>query len=211
MSSVFIWHVQALQHNFISSFTSGTLPVCNTFILLQHSILFGNGTFCVRNQGDFHSAQTPLFLRSVDPKRRKVYMLKIWAVQNEGSRYNRSWSFLQYHSQSAMWQQNAQFCSEAPGITNIYQVPLNTLRTQFLQELRRDRTVSLVKRLILTRQGDRSESRQKLQSLHSWFSWIHQLCHCRQWFQLDRQKWSPGGRRKTQHIFLEKQYKQLIC
>lgn len=63
--------------------------------------------------------------------------------------------------------QYAQFCSEAPGTTNIYPVHLNTLRTQFLQELRLDRTVSWVKRLILTRQGDRSESQQKLQLLHS--------------------------------------------
>lgn len=105
----------------------------------------------------------------------------------------------------------AQLCSAAPGTTNTYQVPLNTLRTQFLQELRPGRTVCWVKRLILTRQGDRSESQQKLQLLHSWFSWIHQLCHCRQWFQLDRQKWSPEDRRRTQHIFLEKYYKQLIC
>lgn len=106
--------------------------------------------------------------------------------------------------------QYAQFCEEAPGTTSTYQVPLNTLRIQLLQELRPGRTVCWVKRLILTRQGDRSESQQKLQLLHSWFSWIHQLCHCRQWFQLDRQKWSPVGRRRTQHIFLEKQYNQLI-
>ena len=42
-------------------------PVCNTFILFKYSVVFGNNTLCVRNQWDFHSAQTTLFLRSVDP------------------------------------------------------------------------------------------------------------------------------------------------
>lgn len=54
-----------------TSLPSCILPVCNTFILLKYSIFFGNGTFCVRNQWDFHSTQTTLFLRSVDPKRTK--------------------------------------------------------------------------------------------------------------------------------------------
>lgn len=54
-----------------ASLPSCILPVCNTFILLKYSIFFGNGTFCIRNQWDFHSTQTTLFLRSVDPKRTK--------------------------------------------------------------------------------------------------------------------------------------------
>lgn len=52
------------------------LPVRNTFILFKYSIFFGNDTFCVRNQWDFHSTQTTLFLRSVDPKRRKFECYK---------------------------------------------------------------------------------------------------------------------------------------
>lgn len=49
-----------------------SLPVCNTFILFKYSVVSGNNTLCVRNQWDFHSAQTTLFLRSVDPKSRSI-------------------------------------------------------------------------------------------------------------------------------------------
>lgn len=62
-----------LQHKTLTaSLPSCVLPVCNTFILFKYSIFPGNGTFCVRNQWDFHSTQTTLFLRSIDPKSRSL-------------------------------------------------------------------------------------------------------------------------------------------
>lgn len=59
------YYILASSHKTVISAVS---PVCNAVVLLQHTVVFGDGLGEVCHQGDFHGTQTSLLPWCVDPE-----------------------------------------------------------------------------------------------------------------------------------------------